>query len=76
MAVAYVLINTELGQGSDVEASLKDIDEVKEFHAVYGVYDYVVKLETESMSDLNEIISSKIRGIEHVRSTLTMIGIE
>ncbi|MFC1803936.1 Lrp/AsnC family transcriptional regulator [Thermoproteota archaeon] len=76
MAIAFVLINTELGQGSHVETSLKDIGEVKEVYAVYGVYDYIVKLETESMSELKEIIASKIRRIEHVRSTLTMISVE
>jgi DNA-binding Lrp family transcriptional regulator len=76
MALAFVLINTELGKGSLVENSLKDISEVKEIYAVYGVYDYIVRLETESMSDLKDIISYKIRRIEHVRSTLTMISIE
>ena len=75
MAVAFVLINTELGKGSNVEAAIEEIGEVKEVYAVYGVYDYIVKLETESMSDLKEIIASKIRRIEHVRSTLTMISI-
>lgn len=76
MALAFVLINTELGKGSIVENSLKEIGEVKEIFAVYGVYDYIVKLETESMSVLKDIISYKIRRIEHVRSTLTMISIE
>jgi DNA-binding Lrp family transcriptional regulator len=76
MALAFVLINTELGKGSFVENSLKEIGEVKEIFAVYGVYDYIVKLETESMSVLKDIISYKIRRIEHVRSTLTMISIE
>lgn len=76
MALAFVLINTELGKGSIVENSLKEIGEVKEIFAVYGVYDFIVKLETDSMSVLKDIISYKIRRIEHVRSTLTMISIE
>jgi DNA-binding Lrp family transcriptional regulator len=76
MATAFVLINTELGKGSLVESSLKEIEEVKEVYAVYGVYDYIVKLETDDMSKLKDIISSKIRRIEHVRSTLTMISID
>ena len=76
MALAFVLINTELGKGSIVENSLKEIGEVKEIFAVYGVYDYIVKLETDSMTVLKDIISYKIRRIEHVRSTLTMISIE
>ena len=44
MAIAYVLLNSELGQDSTVETSLKDVPEVKEVYAVYGVYDLIVKL--------------------------------
>jgi DNA-binding Lrp family transcriptional regulator len=76
MAKAFVLINTELGKGSQVESALKEIREIKEVHAVYGVYDYVIQIETTSMSELKDIISFKIRRIENVRSTLTMITIE
>jgi DNA-binding Lrp family transcriptional regulator len=76
MATAFVLINTDLSQGSHVETSLKDIGEVKEVYAVYGVYDYIVKLETQSMIELKDIITSKIRRIQHIRSTLTLISME
>jgi DNA-binding Lrp family transcriptional regulator len=76
MSIAFVLINSELGQGSHVEASLKELDEVKEVYTVYGVYDYIVKLETQSMSELKDVITAKIRRIEHIRSTLTLISIE
>jgi DNA-binding Lrp family transcriptional regulator len=76
MATAFVLINTDLGKGSLVETGLKNLDDVKELYAVYGVYDYIVKLETQSMSELKDIITDKIRRIQHVRSTLTLISIE
>ncbi|MFC1802604.1 Lrp/AsnC ligand binding domain-containing protein [Thermoproteota archaeon] len=70
MATAFVLLNAELGQGTHVEKSLKDITEVKEVFAIYGVYDYIVKLETESISELKDIIASKMRQIDFIRSTL------
>ena len=76
MATAFVLINTELGQGSHVESMIKDISEVKEVYAIYGVYDYIVKLETQSMNELKDIIANKIRRINHIRSTLTLISVE
>jgi DNA-binding Lrp family transcriptional regulator len=76
MKRAFVLLNIELDKDSQVESSLKEIDEVKELYPVYGVYDYVIKIEALSMSELKDIISFKIRRIEHVRSTLTMITIE
>jgi DNA-binding Lrp family transcriptional regulator len=76
MTTAFVLINTELGQGTHVEEALKDIDAVKEVYTVYGVYDYIIKLETETMSNLKNIIASKIRRIDFIRSTLTMLCVE
>ncbi len=76
MAIAYVLLNSELGQDSTVETSLKDIPEVKEVYAVYGVYDFIVKLEAVGMSELKDIITNKIRRIQNVRSSLTLITVE
>jgi DNA-binding Lrp family transcriptional regulator len=43
---------------------------------VYGVYDIIARLETETMQDLKEAISWKIRRLEKVLSTLTMIVVE
>ena len=76
MAIAYVLLNSELGQDSTVETSLRDVPEVKEVYAVYGVYDFIVKLEAVGMSELKDIITNKIRRIQNVRSSLTLITVE
>ena len=73
MSIAFVLINTDLGEGSDVSGALKEISEVKEVYGVYGVYDFVVRLEADSMQELKDVITTKIRRLNHVRSTLTMI---
>jgi DNA-binding Lrp family transcriptional regulator len=76
MTIAYVLLNSELGQDSMVETSLKDVPEVKEIYAVYGVYDFIVKLEAGGMSELKDIITNKIRRIQNIRSSLTLISVE
>ena len=76
IAIAFVLLNSELGQGSKVESSLKDIAEVKEVYGVYGVYDFIVKIEMKTMSELKDIITNKIRLVRNIRSSLTMIVIE
>lgn len=73
MATAFVLINAEIGAESDVLKGLKDIPEVKESHMVYGVYDIIARIQTETMQELKDIISWKIRRLDKVRSTLTMI---
>jgi len=76
MSVAFVLINTDLGEGTDVSKALKEIPEVKEVYGVCGVYDFVVRLEASSMQEIKDVITSKIRRLNHVRSTLTMVVLE
>jgi DNA-binding Lrp family transcriptional regulator len=76
MAIAYVLLNTELGQGSQVSTELEGVDEVKEVFGIYGVYDLIIKLEAENMSEIKEIIMTKIRRIPNIRSSLTLIAVE
>ena len=73
MATAFVLINAEIGSESEVLKDLGSIPEVKEAHMVYGVYDIIARVETETMQDLKDAISWKIRRLDKVRSTLTMI---
>jgi DNA-binding Lrp family transcriptional regulator len=73
MATAFILINAEMGAEAEVLKSLKDIQEVKEAHMVYGVYDIIARIETDAMQELKDIIRRKIRGLDKVKSTLTMI---
>ena len=73
LATAFVLINAEIGAESEVLKGLKEIGEVKEAHMVYGVYDIIARIETDTMQELKDIISWKIRRLDKVRSTLTMI---
>ena len=73
MGLAYVLIGVEIGAGEEVLRELRKMPEVKESYGVYGVYDIIVKVEAEDMTGLKEVISSKIRTIDRVRNTVTMI---
>lgn len=72
MAVAYVLINVELGKEKDILNQLRSIENVKEVNAIYGVYDIIAKVEADSMEKLKEIVTYKIRRLADIRSTLTM----
>ncbi|HUT82052.1 MAG TPA: Lrp/AsnC ligand binding domain-containing protein [Candidatus Bathyarchaeia archaeon] len=76
MASAYVLINTEIGGEEDVIAQLKNMKEVEEVSVVYGVYDIVAKITSDTMENLKEIITTKVRHLNKVRSTMTMIAAE
>ncbi|MCF2143024.1 MAG: Lrp/AsnC family transcriptional regulator [Candidatus Heimdallarchaeota archaeon] len=76
MASAYVLINTEIGAEEAVIKQLKEMPEVEEVSVVYGVYDIVAKITSDTMENLKEIITTKVRHLNKVRSTMTMISAE
>ena len=76
MPSAIVLVNTEIGFETEVLKELKKVECVVEASAVYGVYDIVAKVKSETMDKLKEIVTSRIRRLDKVRSTLTMIVVE
>ena len=75
MASAYVLINCDIGSEEDVISHLKTIDGVKEVHGTFGVYDVIVKIESDNHDTLSDTITWKIRKMERIRSTLTLMTI-
>ncbi|MFQ6094726.1 MAG: Lrp/AsnC ligand binding domain-containing protein [Candidatus Bathyarchaeia archaeon] len=76
MPIAFVLINTEIGSEGEVLKSLTEVEGIEEAYSVYGVYDIIAKIQTESMDKLKDIVTWRIRRLDKVRSTLTMIVIE
>ncbi len=76
MSLAFVMVNPEVGSEDAVLEELRKIPNVKEAYAVYGSVDIVAKVEAESMDALNDVITTKVRRLSHVRSTLTMTVIE
>ena len=73
MSMAYVLINTEPKHMEDIAATLETLDSVVEIFPVYGVYDLVAKIKAETMEKLKDIVTFKIRNLDNVRSTITML---
>ncbi len=76
MTTAYVLINCDLGYEAEVIDEVKQLEDVKEAHGVFGAYDILAKVESDSVEHLRETITWKIRRLNRVRSTLTLLAIE
>ena len=76
METAYVLINCELGKEETILDSLKHMESVKEVHGTFGAYDIIAKIENSDRDKLRETITWNIRKLQHVRSILTLMGIE
>ena len=81
MPTAFVLANSELSFDLEIIGKMKDIlsaekDLQYEIQGVYGVYDIVLKISSDDTPRLRKIITDKIRKIDKVQSTLTMMVIE
>jgi DNA-binding Lrp family transcriptional regulator len=74
MPLAYMLISTE---EFDVQLinTLRKIKGVEEAYPLYGVYDIIVRTRADTMDGIKEI-HNKIRKLEKIRQTLTMIAHE
>lgn len=75
MATAHVLLNCDIGYEQSIIEKLKPIECIKEIRGILGAYDIIVKLECPTNERLREIITWKIRKIQQVRSTITLLNI-
>ena len=76
MPVAFFLINTEIDAMEKVLKALENVENVKEAYSTFGVYDVIVKVEAPSMDKIKDLVTYRIRRLDGVRSSLTMIVIE
>jgi len=73
MTIAYVLISCDLGFDVEIIDEIKQVEDVKEVRGVFGAYDILVKLESANAEILKDTIIWKIRKLNKVRSTLTLM---
>jgi len=76
MTTAYVLISCDLGFDVEIIDEIKQLEDVKEAHGIFGAYDIIVKLESDNVENLRDVITWKIRKLNRVRSTLTLMATE
>ncbi len=70
---AFVLIDCDFPFSENILEELKKIPKIEEFYRVQSIYDIIAKVNADSEDQLNEIVMRKIREIEGIRNTLTMI---
>lgn len=76
MATAHLLINCETGQEKSVVKELGKFNSITEIAEVFGAYDIIAKLETPNIHELKENVSSDIRKIPKIVSTVTLMDAE
>lgn len=74
MAVkAYVLVVTDPGKTRLVMEAMREIPGIVELHEVMGPYDIVTEIEVENLQDVPPILGGKIRAIEGIESTTSLV---
>ncbi len=72
MEQVYILIVCEIGTEYDLSSKLRDIDEIKNVMITYGDYDIVIEAETDDATKMDDLIITKIRKLEKIRTTITL----
>lgn len=72
MVKAYVFLNCDLGSEQEVISSLKSIEGVSEVHGTLGMYDILLKIESDSDDKITKIVTDKIRKLPKIHSTITL----
>lgn len=72
MDKAYILLSCEIGTEHDLASQLRQINEIKDVLITYGEYDIVIKAETQNAAEMDDLITSKIRKLEKIRTTITL----
>ena len=78
MATAYFLLNVDLNHEAEVIEKIKKILTGEqainfEVQGVYGVYDIIVKITTDSDDKIRKLGLEKIKTVEDIQSTITMM---
>ncbi|MEK9635304.1 MAG: Lrp/AsnC ligand binding domain-containing protein [Candidatus Woesearchaeota archaeon] len=70
---AFLLIQTEVGSERNVYGRLSQIDEVDFLYELFGEWDIIAKIDVDSVEHLDGFISDKIRTINGIKLTSTII---
>ena len=75
MVTGFVLMHISPLHQSEVFNKLSKLSEVIELHPIFGEYDLIAKIESKDFESIGKIVINKIRTIEGIVDTKTLIGI-
>ena len=76
MAKAYILLKAKPGYERNIVKELKDLPEIETINELYGEWDIITRVSVVSIDELDALLSEKMRKIEGVTLTSTMIVAE
>jgi DNA-binding Lrp family transcriptional regulator len=73
MTSAFLLINSEFLFTEEVMNKLKEIPEIVDIYIVQGLYDMIAKVKLNTEEELKELVSERIRKVDKITGTVTVI---
>jgi DNA-binding Lrp family transcriptional regulator len=73
MTSAFLFINAELLFTEDVINKLKEVSEIVDIYKVQGIYDIIARVNSDTEEKLKELVSERIRRIDRITGTVTVI---
>jgi DNA-binding Lrp family transcriptional regulator len=73
MTSAFLFINAELLFIDDVINKLKEVPEIVDVYKVQGIYDIIARVNSDTEEKLKELVSERIRRIDRITGTVTVI---
>ena len=75
-AKAFVLIETAVGKAKEVTSTLNQLEGVKSVDMVTGPYDVIAIIEGASLTDIGDLVTSKIHPIPGISRTVTCLAMQ
>lgn len=76
MAIAYVLVDAEVGKIREILGEVRGIEGVTEAYSVAGPHDIVAKVESEKFEKVAEGVTRKLHKIGGIKNTTTLFAFE
>lgn len=72
MVEAFVLITCDYGQEEKILEELDKIEEIQVINRLEGPYNILLKINSETIDEIKEIVTGQIKTMDKIRHTLTL----
>ena len=76
MITCFILINVVANKEDEVYNALVNVDQIEGIRETFGQYDLIARIEAKNLRELRALIISKVRSVDGVVATTTLITSE
>ena len=70
---AYILLNVDMSNQSNVFEAVKGLEETLEVYQIFGAFDIIIKAEFKDNNQLSTYVIDKLQSLEGVLETQTNV---